>query len=229
MPKKAATPQTPEFLALVYREATDDVMRRVRGYADKVSAKLHSLEGIDDPDFAGHVVSDVFVDTADGVLAWDPSERHFYSHMCSMVQSRIANRVRHVTRFRHVAFHEPDDGDDNTSAVSLVETEMSLRADDQRKRPDGAVMNAELRAKVYAAARELAAKDEEILAMLAAHESGALSEPEVIEHLGWMRERYFNVWRRFDRMRRKLPAELREAARELLTRGPVTASNDNNE
>jgi hypothetical protein len=65
--------------------------------------------------------------------------------------------------------------------------------------------------------------------MMSAHESGALSEPEVIEHLGWTNEHYFNAWRRFDRMRRKLPAELREAAGELLTRGPVTTRTDNDE
>jgi hypothetical protein len=223
MPRKAPTPQTPEFLATVYREMTQDVWRRVRSYAEKHSAKLHQLEGIHDPDYAGHLVSDAFVDTVDGVLAWDPERRHLYSHLCGAVQSRIANRVRHVSRFRHVAFHEPDDGDDNMSAVSMVEMEMSLRADDQRKRPDGAVMNAELRAKVYAAARELAAKDAEILAMLDAHESGALNEPEVVEHLGWTREHYFKVWRRFDRMRHKLPAELREAALDVLSRGPLAA------
>jgi hypothetical protein len=224
MPRKAPTPQTPEFLARVYRDMTPDVWRRLRAYAEKQSAKLHQLEGIHDPDYAANVASDAFVDTIDGVRTWDPSRRHLFSHLCGVVQSRIAHRVQHVTRFRHVAFHEPDDGDDNTSAVSLIETEMSLRLDDHRKRPDGAVTNAELRAKVYAAARELAAKDVEILAMLDAHESGALSEPEIIEHLGWTREHYFNVWRRFDRMRHKLPAELRDAALDVLTRGPIAAS-----
>jgi hypothetical protein len=229
MPKKAPVPVPPELLAHMYSEMSDEVWAKTLNYAEKVSGMLFSMEGIVDPSFAEHLVGDAFCDTAQGKRVWDPSKRHLYSHLCGVVQSKVAHHVKHQSRFRHLAYHEPEGGDDETSAVNAVEIEMSLRTADHRKRPDGAVTNAELREKTYAAARVLAKKDDQMLAMLSAHESGALSEPEVIEHLGWTSEHYFNVWRRFDRMRRKLPAELREAARELLTRGPVTAQNDNDE
>ena len=221
MPKKAPTPQTAEWLARFKRDLTDDIIRDVGNYAEKVSAKLQSVEGVIDPGYADALVGDAIHDTMEGIRSWDPERRKLLSHLCGVVQSRAWADTKRAQRRRHIAFHEPDVDMDGEIEASLIETEMSLRRDDWHTRPEGALALAQLRSHAFAWLHAGAGDDGELLDLIGCYEQGISSEPDIRARLGWSEGTFNNVHRRFKRLRARMPEDLRDEILEVLTRLPA--------
>lgn len=126
MPKKKPVEQSAEWKVMFERELTDEVYARVLGYAEKVSGKLLDVEGISDRGYAKSLLLDAVDDTMRGIRQWDPARRSLHSHLCGVVQSRAYHDTKRAQRRPHIAYHEPDNADDQTGEASMAETEMSL-------------------------------------------------------------------------------------------------------
>jgi hypothetical protein len=218
MPKKKPVAQTGEWKVAFARELTQDLYARVLGYAEKISGKLHDVEGISDRGYAKSLVLDAVADTMQGVRHWDPARRSLYSHLCGVVQSRAYHDTKRAQRRPHIAYHEPDNADDQTGEASIAETEMSLRRDDDRVRPEGALALAELICRFCGALRALAGDDADVVTLIDAYASGSDDRTDVMQRLGWTLPRFVNVRRRLNTLLSHVPADLRAAALDAVTR-----------
>jgi hypothetical protein len=223
MPKKKPVEQSAEWKAVFQRDLTDDVYARVLGYAEKISLKLHIIEGITDPGYAKSLVLDAVGDTLRGIRQWYPARRSLHSHLCSVVQSRAYHDTQRAIRRPHIAYHEPDDIDEQTGEVSLAETEMSLRRDEDHSRPEGAVVRAELFRRFCRTLRTLAADDAELVSLIDAYTTGCDNRAEVMKRLSWTLSKFVNVRRRLNTLLGRLPEDLRAAAFETVTRAALPA------
>jgi len=214
MPKKEPIPPSPDLVAQLQRELTPEVLRHVHMFADRISARLLALEGRDDPGYVPTMVQDAIGDTYAGIRTWDPARRSLRHHLARVIQSRVSHDVQRARRRRHVSFHEvTDSNDENAAAV-----EMSLRCDDERARPDGRLAVLEGRARVYQGLRDMAGDDAEVIALLDAYQDGHVRRDEVMGRLGWSLPHHVNVRRRLDTLSRRLPADLKATALEILVR-----------
>ena len=222
MPKKSPVEPNKEWLELFERELTQSVYARVIAYADRIASKLHALEGIDDRNYAVMLVLDAIGDTVQGIRAWDPTRRSLASHLCGVVQSRIYHDTKRAQRRRHIAYHEPDHADEQTGEMSAAETEMSLRLDSDRAKPDGAVTLAELSHRFCGTLRVLASNDLEVLALIESYATGCQDRADVMHRNGWSVPEFVNVRRRLNTVLGHLPQELLDDARETVTAGAAT-------
>ncbi len=106
---------------------------------------------------------------------------------------------------------------------------MSLARDDERKRPDGAVMLRELHTKGWSWLRDASAQrsDSSDLRELVQHlASGVTGEPSIRAITGWPEQRYKNAARRYANLLRAMPSELRDAIEQTLARAPANAGDD---
>jgi len=210
-----------------HRELTDSVLARVRGYADKLSYAYLHIEGIADERYAHDLVNQAVLDTMQGIRTWDPDREPppgglpLYRHLCRVVYSRVYHDRLRRRRQRTVSFHNVDLDDENS-----VEVSMSLRRDDERKRPEGQVVLAELRAKLYAPLRALAVGDPEVLQYLDLLEGGIIDEPEIRRRAQWDENTFNRVHRRWKTIRRKLPPEIVDDVRDAIVRAPIYTGDD---
>jgi hypothetical protein len=219
MPKKAPAPPSAELLARIESELTQDIYAKVYVYAENRSGGLMALEGRKDPQYAMSMVLDAVADTLDGIRAWNPERRALRHHLMRVVNSRISHDLGRARRRRHVAYHEPDDDGENDA-----ELEMSLRRDDARTRPEGALALRDVRERLYGALRVLAETDRDVLVLLGAYEDGYHSQGEVMARLAWSLAEFRKHRRRLNTIIRHLPDELRTAALDAVTRAPTPAT-----
>jgi hypothetical protein len=218
VPKRKPVPQTEEWKATFAREMSPSLYSRLVGYADRISGKLHAVEGIEDRGYATTLALDAVGDTMQGIRRWDPLRRSLYSHLCGVVQSRAYHDTKRAQRWRRVAYHEPDHSDDATGENSHAETEMSLRREDLRARPDVAVTLVQLGGRFLEALRALAFEDDEVTELIECYVAGCPDRSEIMPRTGWSLPRFTNVRRRLDTLLRHLPDELRSDVHDVLSR-----------
>lgn len=214
MPKKAPTPPPPAVLLLIERELTERFLVEVTRYAERACGRLLSIEDRKDPQYAMELVHAAIVDTCDGIRSWDPARVTLRRHFEQTINSRVWHECERARRRRHVAFDAMTDSQDENA----IAVEMSLRHDDARARPEGRLAQRDVRERLFAALRMMAAGDAEVMALLRAYEAGDVRRDEAVGWLGWEVQTYVNVRRRLDRMVRRIPGELRAAVIDVLTR-----------
>jgi hypothetical protein len=185
-------------------------------WTDRQVGKLLSMEDRIDPHKAIDLVNAAVVDTCDGVRVWHPVARTLRRHLEQTVNSRIWHECERARRRRFVPLTaaNPDDSQDGGG----VEIEMSAQREDPRTRPDALVAQREVRARVFDALRGEAAHDPELLALLDAYEGGHHVESDAEARVGVVGQRFKNLVRRFETIRRHLSEDLRSAAFDVMVR-----------
>jgi hypothetical protein len=208
------------------RELTDATLARARGYAEKLIARHHQVEGITDLRAPHDVVNQAVLDTMRGVRLWDPDREppkgglSLARHLCRVIYSRVNHDRERRKRQRALSFHERNlDIDSEDSVDNAVEVNMSLERDDGRQSAEHRAMLAEMRERVLAAVRD-ATDDDEVRRYVDFLTRG-LKEGEMRREAGWDENAYNRVRRRFDTVVENLPARLLRDAHDLLARWPV--------
>ena len=226
MPRKAPVPPPAEGVDRIKREgAAPGFLADLTAWADRQCGKLLSMEDRIDPHKATELVNAAVVDTCDGVRIWHPTARTLRRHLEQTVNSRLWHECERARRRRFVAL-APVNPDDSQDSAAALEVEVSERREDPRTRPDVLVAQHEVRARVFGLLRGDAARDPELLALLDAYEHGHHVEADAEARTGVAGQAFKNLVRRFKTIRHHLPAELRGAALEIMTRdgGPPVAS-----
>ena len=206
------------------RELDHATLARARGYAEKLIARYHQIEGISDLRAPHDVVNQAVVDTLAGVRVWDPEREPpkgglpLWRHLCRVVYSRSYHDRQRRKRQRSLSFHEAD-LDREDSVDNMVEVNMSLARDDARKHPDHEAMLAEMRERVLAAARA-ATDDAEVLRYIELLARG-LREGEIRREASWDENAFNRIKRRYETVLLNLPVKLLRDARDLLSSWPV--------
>lgn len=206
------------------RDLTNETLAIARGYAEKLVAGYHQAEGIFDLRAPHDLVNQAVLDTLAGIRTWNPDREPptgglpLYRHLCRVVYSRAYHDRQRRKRQRSCSFHEVDI-DAEESIDNVVENQMSLARDDARRYADNEVMLAEVKAKLYTAARD-ATDDDEVKLYLGFLESG-LKEGEMRREAGWDENAFNRIKRRYETVIKSLPVSLLRDAREALAQWPV--------
>ena len=226
MPRKTSVPPPAEVVDRIKREvAAPGFLAELITWTDRQCGKLLSIEDRIDPHKAIELVNAAVVDTCDGVRVWHPAARTLRRHLEQTVNSRLWHECERARRRRFVPL-APANPDDSQDSAAALEVEVSERREDPRTRPDALVAQHEVRARVFGVMRGEAARDPELLALLDAYEQGHHVESDAEARTGVAGQAFKNLVRRFKTIRHHLPADLRGAALEVLTRdgGPPIAS-----
>ncbi len=205
--------------AWIVCELTPRVQSIALGYCDKLIGAYQQSEGIEDLRSGHDYVDAAILDTMQGIRMWDPERFPLYRHLCRVIYSRVYHDRHRLKRQRTRSYHELNLDDENS-----VEVAMSLRRDDERKRPDGAVMLRELHTKAWSWLRDTASKRsdaDDLMALIEHLAIGVTGEPAIRDASGWSEQRYKNAARRFANLVRVMPSELLAALRETITRAPT--------
>lgn len=224
MSKKEPVVMDAEWMATFRRELTPKVQSIALGYCDRLLGAYHQAEGIEDLRCGHDYVDGAILDTMQGVRTWNPERMPLYRHLCRVVYSRVYHDRHRLKRQRTRSYHELNLDDENS-----VEVAMSLKRDDERKRPDGAVMLKELHEKAWAWLRANAAcRDDsaDLIALVEALASGVAGEPAIRAITGWPEQRYKNAARRYATLVRAMPPELAASVLEAIVRAPRYTGND---
>jgi hypothetical protein len=219
MPRRTSpTPPPGEILDLIKREiASHGFLRELTVWADRQCARQLSIEGRVDPQKASDLVNAAIVDTCNGVRIWDPSARPLRRHLEQTINSRLWHECEQMRRRRFLPLTAAT-VEDSQDAAAALEVEMCEQREDPRTRPDAQLAQREVRARVYAALRERAERDPQVLALLTAYERGHSKQADAETHVGINGQAFQNLMRRFRTIRGHLPGELRSAALDVILR-----------
>ncbi len=214
-----------------HRDMTKETQAIALGYCEKLIKGYEQAEGIEDLRSANDYVQAAIVDTMQGIRTWDPDRGPrgkkplpLFRHLCRVVYSRVHHDRQRFKRQRMASYHEVDLDDENS-----VEVAMSLRRDDERRRPEGAAILRDLHAKGWAWLRTAAAKKtrpEDMLTLIDHLEIGVTGEPAIRGETGWSEQRYQNACRRFATLVRHMPGELHDAILDAIVRSPANTGSD---
>lgn len=217
MPRKAPVPPSSETVDRIKREvAAPGFLSDLTTWADRQCGKLLSIEGRIDPHKATELVNAAVVDTCDGVRIWHPEARTLRRHLEQTVNSRLWHECERARRRRFIPLGPA--GLDDSQDGGGIEIEMSAQREDPRTRPDALVAQREVRARVFDVLRGQAARDQELLALLDAYETGHHRESDAEALVGITGQAFKNLVRRFKTIRGHLPDELRGDAFEVMAR-----------
>lgn len=227
MPAKKPIKMSDEWTATFRRELTAKTQSIALCYCDKLIGAYQQAEGIEDLRSAHDYVDAAILDTMQGIRTWDPDRANpmpLYRHLCRVIYSRVYHDRHRFKRQRMRSFHEL-----NLDGENSVEVAMSLKRDDERRRPDGAVMLKELHHKGWSWLRTAASQrpGAEDLSTLIDHLAvGITGEPAIRAATGWPEQRYKNACRRFATLVRAMPADLMEAIQDAIVRAPTSTGAD---
>ncbi|MCA9676558.1 MAG: hypothetical protein H6708_22360 [Kofleriaceae bacterium] len=211
MPVKQPTEPTDEWMRRFLMSMTDDLYVELTEYVEHQVGRGQSIEGRKDVNEARALVHDVLVDTMLGIREWNPDGPIDLAwHIRRGVQSRMSHQVKVTKARRGRPLDLDQDGDNST------EIEVSLRADDERKRVTSRLHEAEvaqlLRDAIAAADRKA---DPDVMLLFDAKQVG-LGGPREMERLhGWTLQKYKNVAKRLRRRGHKVPAEVKDLVKQL--------------
>lgn len=191
------------------RQSTPETMARASRYAAAYVADAMN-RGID-PDGSGEdLVSAALVATLEGRARWRPDRVSLLGHICDL--ARVDVRNWHRRGRRSVPIHEVhEDHADRTT----IETALT----DERGAPslERDTMLRQSARQVEAQLWRMAAGDEPLLRLLNALAEGATTPAEIQEITGLDDDALANARRRLLRLVQKLPTDLREEVRALLS------------
>lgn len=215
MPRKAPVPPTSDMLERIKHEVADPkFLADLIKWADRQCGRLLSIEDRVEPNKAIELVNAAVIDTCDGVRVWHPEARTLRRHLEQTINSRLWHECDRMRRRRFVPLAPATD--ESQDGIPAVEYEMTAQREDPRQRPDAQLAQREVRAKVYAALRERAARDTELVALLDAYESGHNRQADAEARVGLHGQAFQNLVRRFKTIRAHIPADLRGAALDVI-------------
>lgn len=213
-----------EWMATFQREMTPRVQSIALGYCDRLLGTYQQAEGIEDLRSGHDYVSAAILDTMQGVRTWNPERMPLYRHLCRVIYSRVYHDRHRLKRQRMRSYHELNLDDENSTEVA-----MSLKRDDERKRPDGAVMLKELHENAWGWLRNTAKQRDDsadLLILIEQLAAGVTGEPEIRAATAWREQRYKNAVRRYRTLVRTMPPELASAVLDAVTRAPTYTGHD---
>ncbi len=205
-------PPPPDTVRALTEQYTDLVRARALRYAEQRAKRVRRAGWPIPTTYAEELVHDAMASLWIGTRSWAPERTPLYVRLCSIIKDRTWHEVKRAQARRHVAF---DVGSNGAALDGDVEHALSA---DASSGDLSAVMLAALTLRVVEALRELARTDEEARAILAAWAQGFIERDEVLAVTELTAHAYDATRQRILRLARRLPAELREAAHDLLRR-----------
>jgi hypothetical protein len=141
---------------------------------------------------------------------WHSEARTLRRHLEQTINSRLWHECDRMRRRRLVPIAPVSD--ESQDGIPAVEYEMTAQREDPRQRPDTQFAQREARTKVYAALRQRAARDGDLVALLDAYEAGHSRQADAEARVGLRGQAFQNLIRRFKTIRAHIPEELRGAA-----------------
>ena len=139
--------------------------------------------------YARELVQDAIDDTLEGTIAWDPARVSLEKHLIDAIRSRSRHDHVRALRFRHHAIDERARGGEC---------------------PHERLAVIELAERTLAELRQLAARDHDVLRLLAAYAEEATKKAEVMRVCDMSSKRYEAARKRLQRLVRELPTEVRD-------------------
>lgn len=164
------------------------------------------------------VVQEVLVDILEGRVAWDPTHSTLLNRVCDVARYRIRDEKRSLRgRTMHVPISRPGDprllldGESYDGASRQLEADLA-RAVELPEDPETALVRTQRRERAVRVGEELAAMargDAEVESYLACLRAGITERAAVLAETGMTAETYHNARRRLQRLKERLPPELR--------------------
>lgn len=210
--RNAKGPPPAEILERLQAELADpSTLRKTFAFAWRRMRLLSAFGQPTGKEVVEELVNQAIVDTADGVLTWDPSKVRLSTHLCGAIRSRTWKQATRQPATKLEALPE-----ENARQPKGL-------ADDRT--PDGPVLELEQRvldlvlvARVRVGLEQLAEErgDEHAALVLMAYDEGKVGRTDVAEATGLTVDEVTNTRKRLVRMFKELPPEvLREAEARL--------------
>lgn len=183
-------------------QLTDAVAVSVGGFAKKRASWLERKTKRKDDQLWREFLQDALTDTWLGNVTWDPAKVPLDLHLKSVIRSRTAKLMKHLSKFPRVSAHAPPLELEREMSVVMEMERASEQAIDLRTYVDG----------VVGALLSLAAHDEQVVAIVNCFARGLVDRRDVLRHTGMTPAEYHNARRRLLALVSKLPQTLRDEA-----------------
>ena len=158
------------------------------------------------------MLHDAITDTMALVVRWNRQKKMEW-HLYRVIVRRVSNELRRAGKRPHVSYEALVDGQASGEAATA-------RADHDSD-AETSLSRAQVTQRLYRAAREAAAGDRDVNALLDAYEARVWGRRAVMARTGMTLAEFVNARRRLDRLLAALPEELREAALAVMREGAV--------
>jgi hypothetical protein len=173
-------------------QANPVLYTRLKRYARSRGGMVaHAGRVVDEP-YLDALVQDALADVLDGVLRWDPARGSLELFLIAAIHSRTRHDYAHALRFRHERI------DASEAALAAAEASLAERAS-----------LADTSERVLVALRACAARDPDVLALLALYGHDVTKKVDVMRDADWSSKRYEAARKRMLRLVQQLPNELR--------------------
>jgi hypothetical protein len=173
-------------------QANPELYARLKRYARSRSGMVAHAGRVVDAPYIDALVQDALDDVLVGVLRWDPARGSLVLFLIAAIHSRTRHDYAHALRFRHERI------DANEGALAAAEASLADHAS-----------LADTTERVLAALRECAARDPDVLALLALYGHHVTKKVDVMRDADWSSKRYEAARKRMLRLVQQLPNELR--------------------
>ena len=175
------------------RQATPKLIAGLNQFARTRAFAVAACGRKVDDYYARELVLDALGDTWLGVVRWEPEKCTLAHHLVRTIEGRS-------DKHRKQALARPHDAiGDDTATSRIAEVDASeLTGDDQ------AAVNRVRKSETMAQVRALAAKDKDVLRVLAAYDAGCETKVEVLAHARMKSRTYHNAYGRLRRIVRHM-------------------------
>jgi hypothetical protein len=200
---------TPELFRVLYKQTTALVRRCLRNTPAR-GADLGVLDRI-------HTAA---MKLCDGSRVWDPERVDLGNFLLGVVASDLSAELCHATRFPETSLDEPPPTPrDDYTGEPIPDTATSLASTTRGPAHDAGAEHASLD-RAWSVAmphlREAAAKDRDVLVLLAAYDQGVYARRDVMRQLRWNSNKYQRVYRRLLHVASSLDDDIRDVVAQCL-------------
>ena len=143
--------------------------------------------------YARELVQDALGDTWSGAVRWDPEKCSLAYHVVRTIEGRADKHRKHALAHGHDAI-----GDDTAGSRAAEAQASWLNGDDE------AAITHVHKSETMTQVRALAAKDKDVLRLIAAYDAGCETKDEVLKHARMKSRTYHNAYGRLRRIVRQL-------------------------
>jgi hypothetical protein len=199
VPRRQSLPINLEVKAAI-EKLSPTTRRRLASFAQRGVRQLAHAGVSIASDEHEQLLHDAITDTLSLVVAWD-RRIQMEMHLFNVIRWRVSNGLRRASRRASVSLEAID-----------TENDVAMVSRDSDSEPEASLARAQVTHRLYQVARERAAGDPEVLAMLDAYYAEVSERRAVIAWTGMTLPEVVNARRRLDRLLAGLPHELRRAA-----------------